>query len=75
MKDLNIEKTENGYMFRFDAEHSALITKIYDNDPEVFHIYTEDGQCFETRRNSKFGQFINKTLRKEKLKRIDGGLL
>lgn len=73
IKDLTIETNKDGNrIFKFDDENSVLITKIYDNDKDVLHIYTEDGACFEVDRNSKFGTFINRSLRKEKLKKIDG---
>ena len=75
LKDLDIIKGQDGNnIITLDAEHSVVITKIYDSDKDVLHIYTEDGACFEVKRQSKFGTFLNRSLRKEKLKRIDGKL-
>ena len=56
-------------MIIINAEHTINITKICD-DEELF-IYVDDGNSFGVKRNSKFGAFINRYLRKEKLKKID----
>jgi len=71
MMTLKIKKTEDGYMLTDDFK-SAIITKIYDNDREVFHIYLDDGSCYEVSRFGEFGRFLNNYLRKEKLKKING---
>jgi len=55
-----------------DAETEVTITDIYDNKPDIFQLYTDDGACFEVLRNSKFGKFINKSLRKQKLIKLNG---